>query len=68
MAIARVSGDALANNLSRTANIAVDTNTLFVDVINNRVGIGTNAPTQPLTAPGSANIANISIAGNAISA
>jgi len=68
MAIARVSGAALANNLSRTANISVDTSTLFVDVINNRVGIGTDAPTVPLTAPGAANIANLQIAGNAITA
>ena len=33
MAIARVTGAALADNLERTANIAVDTSTLFVDVI-----------------------------------
>ena len=68
MTIARVSGTALANNLSRTANISVDTSTLFVDVVNNRVGIGTDAPTVPLTAPGAANIANLQIAGNAITA
>ena len=68
MAIARVTGKALATNLERTANVAFDTSTLFIDVVNNRVGIGTVAPTQPLTVPGSANIANISIAGNAISA
>ncbi len=68
MAIARVTGKALANDLTRTANIAIDTSTLFVDVVNNRVGIGTVSPTEALTAPGSANIANISIAGNAISA
>ena len=68
MAIARVTGKALATNLERTANVAFDTSTLFIDVVNNRVGIGTVAPTQPLTVPGSANIANISISGNAISA
>ena len=68
MAIARVSGKALASNLERTSNLAVDTSTLFIDVANNRVGIGTVTPTQALTVPGNANIANISIAGNAISA
>ena len=68
MAIARVTGAALADNLERTANIAVDTSTLFVDVINNRVGIGSNTPTVTLDVAGSSNIANISIAGNAISA
>ena len=68
MAIARVTGKALADNLERTTNLAVDTSTLFIDVTNNRVGIGTITPTQSLTVPGNANIANISIAGNAISA
>ena len=68
MAIARVTGKALADNLERTSNLAFDTSTLFIDVANNRVGIGTITPTQPLTVPGNANIANISISGNAISA
>jgi hypothetical protein len=31
-----------------TGNLIVDTNTLFVDATNNRVGIGTNAPIAPL--------------------
>lgn len=68
MAIARVSGKALADNLERTANLAIDTNTFFVDVTNNRVGIGSNTPTVTLDVAGSSNIANISISGNAISA
>ena len=68
MAIARVTGKALADNLERTANLAIDTNTFFVDVNNNRVGIGSNTPTVTLDVAGSSNIANISIAGNAISA
>jgi hypothetical protein len=38
-----------------TGNLTVDTNTLFVDAANNRVGIGTVSPTAPLhiLAPGS---------------
>jgi len=68
MAIARVTGKALADNLERTANLAIDTNTFFVDINNNRVGIGSNTPTVTLDVAGSSNIANISIAGNAISA
>jgi hypothetical protein len=38
-----------------TGNLTVDTNTLFVDSANNRVGIGTVSPTAPLhiLAPGS---------------
>ena len=68
MAIARVTGKALADNLERTANLAIDTSTFFVDVANNRVGIGSNTPTVTLDVAGSSNIANISIAGNSISA
>ena len=68
MAIARVTGNALADNLERTSNLAVDTSTLFVDVNNNRVGIGTATPSELMDVRGSANIANISIAGNAITA
>ena len=68
MAIARVTGKALADNLERTSNLAVDTSTLFIDVNNNRVGIGTVTPSELMDVRGSANIANISIAGNAISA
>ncbi len=68
MAIARVTGKALADNLERTSNLAVDTSTLFIDVNNNRVGIGTVTPSELFDVRGSANIANISIAGNAISA
>ena len=66
MAIARVSGKALAENLERTANLAIDTNVFYVDVTNNRVGIGTITPSQPLDVIGNANIANLSISGNSI--
>ena len=68
MAIARVTGKALAANLERTTNLAIDTNTFFVDVTNNRIGINNGSPTQPLDVTGNANIANLAIAGNAITA
>lgn len=32
-----------------TGNVAFDTNVLFVDATNNRVGVGTDVPTSPLT-------------------
>lgn len=35
-------------SLSLTGNLTVDTDTLFVDATNNRVGIGTTSPSQPL--------------------
>ena len=36
------------------ANVNFDANTLFIDGVNNRVGIGTNAPTAPLHIRGTA--------------
>jgi hypothetical protein len=47
-----------------TGNLTVDTNTLFVDATNNRVGIGTVSPTYTLTTvvPSSTN-ADIFLAG-----
>ena len=44
------SGSVFAVNLPTTiaGNLTVDTNTLFVDSSNNRVGIGTTAPQQSI--------------------
>ena len=39
--------------LSKEGNLTVDTNTLFVDATNNRVGIGTNVPNSVLQVVGS---------------
>jgi len=47
-----------AGNVNMTGNLTVDTNTLFVDAENNRVGIGTTAPTYPLHVIGSANVSD----------
>ena len=47
------------NTVSVSGNLTVDTNTLFVDSTNNRVGIGTTSPTEKLTVSG-----NISASGN----
>lgn len=45
-------------------NLVVDTNTLFVDSTNNRVGIGTTTPTQELEVNGSVNITeDLSLSG-----
>ena len=35
-------------SLVASGNVVVDTNTLFVDSVNNRVGIGTDSPNEPL--------------------
>src|SRR5690606_23002962 len=36
--------DGSGNSFINTGNLAVDTNTMFVDAVNNRVGIGTATP------------------------
>ena len=54
-------------NAFLSKNLTVDTNTLFVDATNNRVGIGTGNPSQKLHVNGSANItANLSLGGGTI--
>ena len=46
-----ITGGTISNltSLSVTGNLTVDTNTLFVDSVNNRVGVGTVSPTSTLT-------------------
>lgn len=46
------SGDTIDGNLSVTGDLTIDTNTLFVDATNNRVGIGTSSPDQILSIVG----------------
>jgi hypothetical protein len=54
-----VTGDA-----TFTSNVAVDTNTLYVDTVNNRVGILTTTPDASLNVNGTANVAgNTTIVG-----
>ena len=63
-----LTGDNLANNIvltttgniSTTGDLTVDTNTLYVNSTNNRVGIGTTSPSQALTIGGDANSVLIS--------
>ena len=66
MAIARVSGNALADNLQRSTNLAISTDALFVDVANNRIGINTTVATHAITTPNDASIGNIILTGNSI--
>ena len=42
-------GGTFSGNVAVNGNFTVDTNTLFVDAANNRVGIGTSSPTAGLT-------------------
>lgn len=47
------SGATTLMSLTTGGNFAVDTNTLFVDAANNRVGVGTSSPTSSLHVVGS---------------
>lgn len=68
MAIARVSGNILQDNLQRGANLSIQGNLVYVDVVNDRVGIATSDTTHILTVSGNGKIDGVSFTGNAISA
>jgi len=44
MAINRISGDILESNLLRSTDIAFQTDLLYIDVVNDRIGVSTNSP------------------------
>ena len=54
----------IGGTLNVTGNIAINTNTLFVDTVNQRVGINTNSPAQalhvvnPASSPGTIRLEN----------
>ena len=47
--VSKKSGGIFGNSISVSGDLTVDTNTLVVDSTNNRVGIGTSSPSNPLT-------------------
>jgi hypothetical protein len=57
MAIGRITGSVLKSNLTRNGvDLAFETNLLYLDVTNSRVGIGTSEPTATLHVNGNTNI------------
>lgn len=78
MAVGRISGPLLKDNLLRNGvNLAFETNLLYLDVVNSRVGINTAAPTNDLSVNGTtrttnlyastqASLATFTISGNTI--
>jgi len=56
----------ITGNFDVTGNLTVDTNTLFVDAANNRVGVGTLTPTVALDVVGTANATNITRGGSQV--
>mgnify|MGYP005723229557 FL=1 len=57
MAIQRIPGELLQSNLQRQGvDLAFETNLLYLDVSNGRIGIGTSSPGYKLDVTGSARI------------
>ena len=67
MAIGRISGRMLKDDLARDTSLTFDTDTLVIDYTNDRVGVGTATPGTPLEVVGDSKLANISISNNIIS-
>jgi hypothetical protein len=79
MAVGRISGPLLKDNLLRNGvNLSFETNLLYIDVVNSRVGVKTTAPQYDLDVNGTtrstylytttqADIATITVTGNTIS-
>jgi len=55
MAIARIQGNLLADNLQRSANLSVQGNLLYVDVVNSRIGVLDSTPGVALDVNGNIN-------------
>lgn len=64
MAIARISGNTLQDNLQRGSNLSVQGNLLYVDVTNDRLGVLTDSPDVEFTVNGSANVTGNLLANN----
>ena len=61
MAIGRISGPMLFSNLERQGiDLSVETDLLYIDVTNDRVGIRTSTPSAELTVNGDVVANNIS--------
>ena len=60
MAIGRISGSVLKSNLTRNGvDLAFETNLLYLDVTNSRVGIGTSEPTTTLQVNGTVTATSV---------
>jgi hypothetical protein len=66
MAVGRISGPLLKDNLLRNGvNLAFETNLLYLDVVNSRVGINTKSPTHDLSVNGTTRTTNLYITNSA---
>ena len=62
MAVGRISGPLLKDNLLRNGvNLAFETNLLYLDVVNSRVGINTTTPSNDLQVVGTTRSTNLTV-------
>ena len=65
--VGRISGPLLKENLTRTSDLAFETDLLYIDVINGRIGVKNDAPTRELLVSGDAIYRGNLIATNSAS-
>ena len=66
MTINKISGNILQDNLQRGANLSIQGNLFYADVVNTRLGVNTSSTTATLTVAGNAAISTtLSVNGNA---
>jgi hypothetical protein len=61
MAINRISGNILQDDLRRGSNLAVQGNLIYFDVVNNRIGVLTSTPDDTLEVVGILRVGNVTI-------
>lgn len=67
MALGRISGEMLKSNLEREGvDLAIDTDLLYVDVSNNRIGVNTSTPDVELHVDGDIKADNLEVTGTLI--
>ena len=68
MAIGKISGPMLQTNLVRQGvDLAIDTNAVYVDVTNRRLGVNNSSPAYTLDVSGNVRVGNVYLLGNTIS-
>lgn len=67
MAINKIQGNILSDNLIRGSNLAFQTDLIYLDIINGRIGINTASTTHDLTVNGNARVDNLALSTNVLS-
>ena len=66
MAIGRISGRMLKDNVERDDSLTFNTNTLAIDYANSRIGVGTTSPDSDLQVVGTTKLGNLQLSTNTI--